>query len=272
MFTRAVRMASEFTFPYIGLRRRHSGQVYSNLGAFVIVNADGWAVTSAHLIEEILAVQRETASPSAEVGASAESCADHAEIWALPGFDVSKPRLAEAIVRPIADIALVRLEPFDLAIEGRLPLLRDSEKRPIEQGMSVCRLGYPFHDIGAEWSDSALEFALPPHAFPVPSFALEGIVARFRRVSADDASGHATFLETSTPGLRGQSGGPLVDVEGRLCGIQSHTTHLDLGFDARYSLGDQVVTERQFLNVGAATHIADVVSFLDEVGVNHALD
>ena len=137
--------------------------------------------------------------------------------------------------------------------------------------MSVCRLGYPFHDISAEWSEPSHEFKLPPQAFPVPAFALEGIVARFHRIAADDGSGEATFVETSTPGLRGQSGGPLLDVEGRVCGIQSHTTHLDLGFDARYGVGDQIVTERQFLNVGAATHVADVVAFLAETNVTHRL-
>ena len=108
-------------------------------------------------------------------------------------------------------------------------------------------------------------------AFPVPSFALDGIVSRFRRVTADDGSAQATFVETSTPGLRGQSGGPLLDAAGRVCGIQSHTIHLDLGFDAQFSAGDGVACERQFLNVGESTHVADVIALLDEVGVHYQL-
>ena len=272
MFTRAVRTASEFTFPYVGLRRRRCGQVHTSIGAFVILDAEGWAITSAHVVEEIMAAERECTGGVAD-GATlpAGSCCDHAEIWALPNFTETPPRLAEAIVRPLADLALVRFEPFDGAPIAGFPVLRDPAKHPIEQGMSVCRLGYPFHDISAEWSDSGHEFKLPPQAFPVPSFALDGMVARFHRVSAPDGSADATFIETSTPGLRGQSGGPLFDLQGRVCGIQSHTTHLDLGFDARYGLGDQTVTERQFLNVGAATHIADVLALLDEAKVKHRL-
>jgi S1-C subfamily serine protease len=274
MFKAALKTAGLFTFPYVGLRRRHNGQVYSNIGAFVVLNRDGWALTSAHLVNEILAVEREAQADLATMPAEQPAPSpvrDHAEIWAVPGFAETRPQLAQAIVRPVADAALVRLEPFDQGCVVNYPVLRDPDACPVEQGMSVCRLGYPFHDISATWDAGKHEFQLPPAAFPVPSFALDGIVARFRRVSADDGPHDATYIETSTPGLRGQSGGPLIDTEGRVCGIQSHTTHLDLGFDARFSAGERVVAERQFLNVGAATHIAELISMLDEAGIEYDL-
>jgi S1-C subfamily serine protease len=269
MFTHAVRTAAQFTFPYVGLRRRRCGHVFSTMGAFVVVNAEGWVLTSSHLVDEILTIEQEIQT-SAE-NSDDQVCTDHVEIWALPGFSESRPRLAEATVRPLADIALVRLEPFDAAAIGQFPSLRNTGREPIEQGMSVCRLGYPFHDIAAEWNAERHEFALGPDAFPVPSFALDGIVARFHRVSSDTGADPATFIETSTPGLRGQSGGPLLDVEGRVCGIQSHTTHLDLGFDAGFQSGETTVTERQFLNVGAATHASEVIALLEQVGVAYTL-
>jgi S1-C subfamily serine protease len=269
MFTRAVRTAAQFTYPYVGLRRRRCSHVYSTMGAFVILNAEGWVLTSSHLVDDIVAVEREVQEASGNLGD--QVCTDHAEIWAVPGFGQTRPRLAEATVRQLADIALVRLEPFDPAVVAQFPRLRDVSREPIEQGMSICRLGYPFHDIAADWSAERHEFALGQDAFPVPSFALDGIVSRFHRVSSDAGLDPATFIETSTPGLRGQSGGPLLDVEGRVCGIQSHTTHLDLGFDAGFQAGETTVTERQFLNVGAATHISEVVALLDEVGVAYEL-
>ena len=272
MFTHAVRTANRFTFPYVGLRRRRCGQVNSSIGAFVVINADGWILTSAHIVQEILATESESNSAEASgTDASPESCVRHAEIWAVPGFFGSSPRMAEAIVRPVADLALARLENVDPALLTGLPILRDPEEHPIDQGVSVCRLGYPFHNISAEFDEATGEFQLPQEAFPVPSFALDGVVSRFHRVNAETENGpeSATFIETSTPGLRGQSGGPLFDVEGRVCGIQSHTVHLDLGFDARYGVGESVVTERQFLNVGAATHIADVIAMLAEANVSY---
>jgi S1-C subfamily serine protease len=103
----------------------------------------------------------------------------------------------------------------------------------------------------------------------VPRFVLDGIVARFNRRFSDDGSGSAVFIETSSPGLRGPSGGPLIDVEGRLCGVQSHTAHVDLGFDAQYTTDDGLVTVRQFLNVGAASHVDEVRSMLEAAEVEY---
>jgi Trypsin-like peptidase domain len=270
MFARAIRSASHFTFPYVGLRRRECGQVYSTIGAFVVVNPAGWALTSAHIVDEILAVQREaeeglSSAPADDHGV----CMAHSEIWAMPGFETTRTRLTQAVVRPVADIAAVKLEPFDASAIAEYPVLRDCARQPISQGTSVCRLGYPFHDIKANWDEDRAEFSLPTGAFPIPSFALDAIVSRFHRVSGEDGQSEATFIATSTPGLRGQSGGPLLDTDGRLCGLQSHTTHLDLGFDAQFSMGDTVVSERQFLNVGAATHADEIRAVLEEAHVEH---
>ena len=135
--------------------------------------------------------------------------------------------------------------------------------------MSVCRLGFPFYDVPARYNEERDEFVLDDRAFPVPRFALDGIVARFNRRIAEDGVSSALYIETSTPGLRGQSGGPLLDTSGRVCGVQSHTTHVDLGFDAQYATQDGVVTERQFLNVGAATHVDEVRALLDSADVKY---
>lgn len=272
MFAQAIRIAGQFTYPYVGLRRRTCGSVYSTIGAFVVVNAEGWALTSAHVVDEILEVATEVLAVrggGSEPPGGENPCLAHSEIWALPAFEQVHVSAAEAVVRPLADLAAVRLEPFDPTWIPRYPVFRDPASAPIEQGMSVCRLGYPFHNIQGSWDDARAEFSLPTGSFPVPSFALDGVVARFHRMAPEDGSGEATFVETSTPGLRGQSGGPLLDREGRVCGIQSKTIHLDLGFDAQYSSGGQLVSERQFLNVGAATHVAEAISLLGEVGAHY---
>ena len=66
-------------------------------------------------------------------------------------------------------------------------------------------------------------------------------------------------LELSTPGLRGQSGGPLFDEDGLICGMQSSTNHLHLGFDMKnfeYKTGGKTikVTNQPFLHVGHCIH------------------
>jgi hypothetical protein len=239
----------------------------STVGAFVLLNEEGWALTAGHVVDEILSAQRQVEKGAAHESNPADSCTHHVEVWAVPAFGRTRPMVAEAIVRGVADLAVVRLEPFDPECVAGFAVLRDEpEGASIVQGMSVCRLGYPFHTIAVGWDEDADQFVIPDGSFPVASFALEGIVSRFHRNIAEDGN-EATFIATSTPGLRGHSGGPLLDIEGRVCGIQSHTSHLDLGFEGYFSAGERVVAERQFLNVGAATHVRDVRRVLDEAGV-----
>lgn len=270
MFTHAIDVATRFTNPFVGLRRRASGDVFTTMGAFVVVNEEGWVLTSGHILDEILGHQNGV--DGAEEGAAQEgSVTSHSELWAVPGFMNTKPHLAEAHLNQVADLAVCRLEPFDADAIAGYPIFRDISTAPIAQGTSVCRLGFPFCDVPATFDEDRHEFTLDDRAFPVPRFVLDGIVARFNRRFSEDGTASALFIETSSPGLRGQSGGPLLDTSGRVCGVQSHTSHVDLGFDARYMTDAGVVTERQFLNVGAATHVDEVRTLLDSLDVKYRL-
>ncbi len=268
MFTHAIDVATKFTNPFVGLRRRANGEVFTTMGAFVAVNSEGWVLTSGHIVEEILA-RKNDEDGTARRDAGDRRVVAHSEIWAVPGFMSLQSHLTRVHVNHVADLALCKIEPFDGEAISSYPVFRDVAVAPIEQGMSVCRLGFPFCDVPATYREDRDEFALDERAFPVPRFALDGIVARFNRRVTEDDSASALFIETSTPGLRGQSGGPLLDTSGRVCGIQSHTSHVDLGFDAQYSSEGETVTERQFLNVGAATHVDEVRAMLDASGVRY---
>lgn len=272
MFQRAVSAANGFTYPYVGLRRLDNGRVLSTVATFVVLNVEGWIVTSGHIVDEIVAAERhrlDAEGPSAaEPGVR---ITDHTEIWGLPAFEATKPRLVYAKVNRAADIAVGRLEPFDANAVTSTAVLRDTGAAPVAQGESVCLVGFPFHNVEATYTPETRGFELTSAAFPVPRFALDGLVSRFRRRGMRDGA-TGLFIETSSPGLRGQSGGPLLDVDGRIVGIQSHTEHLDLGFDAAYTTAEgQRVTERQFLNVGNATHVDEVRQLLLAEQVAHAV-
>ena len=135
-------------------------------------------------------------------------------------------------------------------------------------GTSLCRLGFPFHQLKAEWDKAAERFELPSGALPPPLIPIEGIFTR--QVRKPDVD-HPVFIETSSPGLKGQSGGPVFDVQGRLWGIQSRTHHLDLGFNPEAQRGKRSIREHQFLNVGLAGHPAELVALLDEKGIAYRL-
>lgn len=265
MFVAALRRAAAFTYPYVGLRRDRDGEVYSVVGAFVVLNRDGWIVTSAHIVQEILGL--DGGGPVGAEQHADPSPSPHTELWALPRFTEVRTQLTTVHVNRVSDLAVARLEPFEATSVPGFPVLRNARSAPIEQGESVCRLGFPFHTVHATYSQETDEFDIDAGAFPVPRFALDGIVSRFN-VHREPGGSAATFIETSTPGLRGQSGGPLLDVVGRVCGIQSHTVHLDLGFDAQYtSPGAAGGVERQFLNVGAAAHVDELLALLDDKGI-----
>ena len=260
MFEEALDIASAFTFPYVGMRRRHDGKIFSTVGAVTVLNTDGWLLTAAHVLDEV-----RRAAASVRSDKRDDSLSHHVEIWVLPGFAKAKPRVVEAYRDPYADIAVARIEPFDASAVTGFPVLR-SPSEPVRPGMSVCRVGYPFHTVQADYDEQNDSFEITS-GFPVPRFALEGMVSRFHNVVVEGRDEPVRYVETSTPGLRGQSGGPLIDVDGRVCGVQSHTAHLDLGFDASFEREGERVVERQFLNVGRAVRIEEVTAFLDTRGI-----
>ena len=292
MFETALEIAGAFTFPYVGLRRKHDGAVFSTVGAFIVVNSQGWAITAAHLMAEIVQA-KQSARAAADLDARIAELkrkngkrsnkerheleqletrkrgflSHSAEIWALPGFSETHPHIAEHHIAANADVAAFRLTPFDATVIAHYPDFREGQAS-VKPGTAVCRVGFPWHHVETTFDDAS-GFVVGT-GFPVPTFAIDGMVSRFNAQQFPDGS-ECTYIETSAPGLRGQSGGPLLDAEGRVCGLQSGTAHYDLGFDASYVRNGKKVVERQFLNVGRALHVDDIKRFLDSLEIAYSI-
>ena len=120
---------------------------------------------------------------------------------------------------------------------------------------SSSTTGYPFPQVEAEWDAAADTFRFLPGA-ELPRFPIEGIFTR--NINAGDAPEGfpVAFLETSSPGLKGQSGGPIVDVHGVVWAIQVKTVSYPLGFSPVVNTpdGKAVAQEHQFLNAGIGSH------------------
>ena len=76
-------------------------------------------------------------------------------------------------------------------------------------------------------------------------------------------------IELSTPGLRGQSGGPLFDSDGIVYGMQSRTKHLHLGFDIEnteiLSKGQlKKVSDYSFIHLGECIDVDVIKDFLKQ--------
>ena len=106
--------------------------------------------------------------------------------------------------------------------------------------------------------------ALLAASFDTPAFPIDGMITRL----ICDENGKNFAFETSTPGLKGQSGGPVFDPEGNILGIQSATTSLDLMFDIDTNIirnsKEIHVSEHQFINLGIAISSEIIMKFLDE--------
>ena len=289
MFARAYSIASQFTLPVITSARFRDGTIDCGIGAFIVINEEGWIVTVAHLFELEQVCLRQ-----------AKEIKDYDqklhEIQNNPRLDRRSKRRAESRMRPNpkwitnrsywwgsdeacikdvrvleqADLAIGRLEPFGSDAISEYPVI----KRPYDlpSGTSLCKLGFPFHSIEASFEESTEKFKLSPDALPVPRFPLEGIFTRnVIHGKSPDGKYDLKWLETSAPGLRGQSGGPIFDTRGTVWAIQSRTQHFPLGFSPKVVRNGKEVEENQFLNVGWGIHAETLVAFLTENGVRFQL-
>jgi hypothetical protein len=286
MFAIACSLARKFTRPVIVSTRTYDGSVSSGCAAFVVVNHDGWIVTVAHLWEAhhaAIAHRKEIAAYEAQIQAIRNNTSltgpeQHAQTNAIPinprwithssfwwGWDGVSLRDVRPL--PEADLILARLEPYDPKWVTTYPTFKKPSKN-FDQGTSLCRLGFPFHNISSTFDVAASRFILDSSCMPPPAFPIEGIYTR-NIIGSKTANGRydIMFIETSSPGLRGQSGGPIFDTHGTVWGLQSRTRHLPLGFSPQLKRGTQTVEEHQFLNVGKGIHAGLILSFLRDNGV-----
>jgi len=162
------------------------------------------------------------------------------------------------------------MEGFDGNTISHYPVFRNP-KHDIPPGTSLCRLGYPFSRITGTFDESINQFRIADGVIPMPRFPNDGIHTR-TMIKIDETSGRqAQFLETSSAGLLGQSGGPIFDINGYICALQSATVHLPLGFSPVIKQGNKEITEHQFMHVGVGAHVIEIVRFLEENAIQHTL-
>jgi len=245
------------------------------------LNQEGWIMTVAHLWQPhhtALAHKTEIANYKQELKkidedenlTPAEKDAKKAVLNVNPkwitntSFWWGQDGLGLQDVRPLpeADLILGRLDPFDASSITNYPVLKDPGKN-ISPGTSLCRTGFPFHTIKTDFDPKRNSFSLDAACLPPPFFPIEGIFTRNVVVGKSKDNHHEIkFLETSSPGLKGQSGGPIFDCHGTIWGLQSRTKNLPLGFSPKVKRGDTEVEENQFLNVGEGIHVETILSFI----------
>lgn len=286
MFASALAKANAFTQPVIISTLLHNGEVRCGCGAFVVLNPEGWIVTAAHIFNtlvtanlhkaEIAAYDAEVARIQAIPGLKAkhvkskidrvsrnpEWIVNHSYFW-----NEATIRVTDIYAESGCDIAIARMQPFDPAWVTEYPVLRDPTQ-PMPVGTSLCRLGFPFHAIKATFDATTNMFTLANGVLPVPRFPNDGIHTQVVQCNHPDGT-TGKFIQTSTPGLKGQSGGPIFDTQGRIWAIQSQTRSLPLDFAPILKHNGKDFVEHQFMNVGWGSHVEELVRILDQKGIKY---
>ncbi len=280
MFSEACRIAKGFTRPVATSIRYQDGTVTTTLNSFIVVNRDGWAITAGHTfdplvkhendkkkIEEInrMSASGSAGGPSASVKMDPKFILNHSFWWGWDGVMISEVTVDRKI-----DIALVKLVNFKPEMVPNYPVFADPDS--ISLGTSVCRLGHPFFDPPSDFDPVRNAFRIPKIDSDAALFVNDGIVSKILTVKkAGNSAFDATYVDTSTPGYKGQAGGPIVDMKGRVCAMQINTLALPFGFRTTGE-GEKNPVEDQFCCVGRGVHVKTIKQFLDSKNIRYGSD
>jgi hypothetical protein len=284
MFQKAYTLAAQYTQPFIVCMRYQDASVDSGLGSFVYLNQEGWAMTAAHNFNAVFGFKQHQAliqnyNERKALIAKSESLSDdekQQQLQALP-YDpkwithyaiMLSGRLVnmyENYIYGDHDIAFFRMDANAIPPQTKFPKIINPES--ISPGISLCKLGYPFVEFKASFDEAAQQFVLPPHVLPVPMFPMEGIYTRNVFKGKDVQQVDILFLETSSPGLKGQSGGPIFDREGNLYAVQSQNLTIPLGYSGTIQKNGVGIEENQFLNLGIGVHPQTLITLMERHGI-----
>jgi S1-C subfamily serine protease len=289
MFIDSIEKVAYFTRPIHTILRTYAGkQIIPGAGTLFFVNGEGYAITCKHVIEMLAASDNMVKNYHDFKTERDKLVKDGKFKMNLKGLELKYKLNPETVIQikntfvdcvdsmsgftwhlhPKYDLAILKFNDYKfLRYKDHAIFKKDTSR--IKQGEFLCRLGFPFPEFSnfrfnevtddIEWTNTGINIS--------PRFPIEGMVTRF---IAEENKIYA--IEMSTPGLKGQSGGPLFNREGIVYGMQYSTKHLHLGFDMldkEILLNNQIkkVSDYSFIHLGQCIHADIIKDFLKEKNV-----
>ena len=287
MFENAIEAVANYTRPINTIIRTYSGkQIIPGSCTLFFVNNNGYAITCKHIID-LLASSDKINAAYVEFKKERDALPKDGKYkMRLKGLEMKYKYNDDSVVQiknnfvdcvdtmsgytchvhPVYDLAILKFNDFNsLHYTEHATFLKDGAS--IKQGNFLCRLGFPFPEFtnfkynestdDIEWTTTGIQTS--------PRFPIEGMVTRFLADEDRVLSG----IELSTPGLRGQSGGPLFNDKGTVYGMQFSTKHLHLGFDfidKEIMVDNKLkkISDYSFIHLGQCVHVDVIKAFLRE--------
>jgi hypothetical protein len=288
MFVKAIENATLFTRPIYSISRNYkSTTIQPGTASLFFVNSDGWALTCGHVANQIIAAEdinkkhiafKNELSSNIRQRNILKDLEHKYGLTETSTFELYNSfvncvdgKLELTIIKhPQLDIALIKFNNYNRLLCNTFPFF-SKDTSTLKQGKYLCRLGFPFPEFTNYEYDTTND-TIKWNGLGntnTPQFPIEGMLTR----NIADAEKNIIGFEISTPGLRGQSGGPVFDIDGKIWGIQSSTAHLDLNFDVDIEVlrngVKKHVTDSAFLHVGHCIHINVIKNFLNDKNVKY---
>lgn len=292
MFSTSIEAVSEFTRPIHSIVRNYkSDKILPGSATIFFINMEGYALTCKHVAEMIIAADQINSKYKSFVNEKNKLSTSNNYSENLIALEqkfqynenitaelktnfvdcVDKMDSFTITVHPTLDLAVIKFNGFEQVRYNQCAKFL-KEDTQLKQGKFLCRLGFPFPEFNnfqlnrqteeIEWTQTGINLS--------PRFPIEGMITRF----LGDQQNGIYGIEMSTPGLRGQSGGPLFDENGIVCGMQYSTKHLHLGFDLEekeININNKIkkISDYPFIHLGQCIHVSTIKAFLKEHGISY---